>query len=94
MASLLTGVSNSTLAFSSNSFRVHLQCPSGTGPQAISISFASALPSTFRLALSELTLRFNCKRLSTPLVQYDLTVLLIVAMQEPVTVAISSYSYV
>ena len=54
IVSLLTGTSNSTLAFSSSRRSAHLECPSGTGPQAISISLASARPSTLRFALSEL----------------------------------------
>lgn len=35
MVSLLTGVSSSIRAFSSRSRMVHLECPSGAGPQAI-----------------------------------------------------------
>lgn len=55
IASLPTGMASSTFACSSKRRNVHLERPSGAGPQAISISCASARPSTFRRALSELT---------------------------------------
>lgn len=53
IVSLLMGVSSSTRDFSSSSFSVHLEWPSGAGPQAICISFASARPSALRRAAAE-----------------------------------------
>ena len=53
MVSLLIGISSSTRDFSSSSFSVHLEWPSGTGPQAICISFASVRPSALRRAAAE-----------------------------------------
>ena len=53
IVSLLMGVSSSTRGFSSNSFSVHLEWPSGAGPQAICISFASAHPSALRRDAAE-----------------------------------------
>ena len=47
IASRLTGVSRTIFAFSSRSRMVHLECPSGTGPQASSMIRASARPSTY-----------------------------------------------
>ena len=59
IASRLTGVSRTIFDFSSSSRMIHLECPSGTGPQASSMIRASARPSSTRLALSELTLRLR-----------------------------------
>ena len=59
IASRLTGVSRTILDLSSSNRMVHLECPSGTEPQASSIMRASARPSSTRLALSELTLLYN-----------------------------------
>lgn len=53
LVSLLMGVSSSTRDFSSSSFRVHLEWPSGAGPQAICMSFASARPSALRRDAAE-----------------------------------------
>ena len=87
IVSRLTGVSSTMRAFSSKSRIVHRLWPSGTGPQAISMIFASVLPSTFQRALSEFTLRSIARTLSSPCVQYVLTVLLTVAIHVPVTLA-------
>ena len=56
MVSRLMGVSNSTRDFSSRRRSVHLECPSGAGPQAIWINFASVRPSALRRAAAELGL--------------------------------------
>ena len=56
MASLPTGTSSSTRAFSSKSRSVQRECPSGAGLQAIWMMRASARPSTFRRAALELGL--------------------------------------
>ena len=59
MVSLLMGVSSSTRDFSSSSFSIHLEWPSGAGPQAICISFASTRPSALRKAVAEFGLYYN-----------------------------------
>ena len=80
MVSWLTGSSRMTLAFSSRSLKVQRACPSGTGPQARAISWASARPSTLRRALSELTLRLRARQASRPSSANFLTVYDTVAM--------------
>lgn len=45
---------------------VYLECPSGTGSQASSISRTSVRPSTLRLALSELMFFLNSLTASIP----------------------------
>lgn len=87
IASRLTGVSRMILDFSSSSRMVHLECPSGTGPQASSMIRASARPSSTRLALSELTLRLNSVTASIPPSKYFFTVLVTVAKHTPFDLA-------
>ena len=64
MVSLLTGTSSTIFACSSNSRSVQRECPSGAGLHAISIIRASARPSNFLLALSELILRSQTSHLN------------------------------
>lgn len=91
MASLLTGVSSSILAFSARSRSVHLACPSGAGPQAISMMRASALPSNLRHALSEFTLRFRWVMPLIPSLVNSSTVFVTVAGQTPFDLADCSW---
>ena len=91
IASLPTGVSRITLASSSSRRIVHRECPSGTGPQASSISLASVRPSTLRLALSEFMLLLNSVTASIPPLIYFVTVLVTVAMQTPLDFALCSW---
>ena len=79
MDSLLMGSSNSTFIRSSRRQIVQRLCPSGADPQAISIIFASVLPSTFRRALSELIFLLIFKAASIPSEAKSFTVLAIVA---------------
>ena len=90
IASLLTGVSRITLDSSSNKRIVHLECPSGAGPQASSISLASARPSTLRLALSEFIFLLNSVTAPMPPFIYFATVLVTVARQTPLDLALCS----
>ena len=90
IVSLPTGVSRITLDFSSSRRIAHRECPSGTGPQASSISRALARPSTLRLALSELMLLFHSITASMPPFMYFVTVLVTVAMQTPLDLALCS----
>lgn len=70
---------------------VHRECPSGTGPQASSISRASTRPSTLRLALSEFMLLLNSVTASTPPFMYFATVFVTVARQTPFDLALCSW---
>ena len=63
IASRLTGISISTFALSSRSLSVHLLWPSGTGPQAISMIFASAHPSNLASGIVRIDLSFQDKQL-------------------------------
>ena len=81
IVSLLTGTPRTTFASVCNKRSVQRECPSGAGVQAISIICASAHPSSLRIALSELTLRFKVIMPSIPLSEKSLTVLVTVAMQ-------------
>ena len=90
IASLLTGVSRMTLDSFSSKRIVHLECPSGTGPQASSISRASVRPSTLRLALSELMLLLNSVTAPIPPSVYFETVLATVDRQTPLDFALCS----
>ena len=87
MAFLPTGTSSSILAFSSKRRSVHLAWPSGTGPQAISMMWASALPSSFRRALSEFALRFKLVMPPIPSFINSFTVFVTVAGQTPFVLA-------
>lgn len=80
MVSWLMGSSRMTLAFSSRSRKVQRARPSGTGPQAKAICWASARPSTLRRASSELTLRLRARLASRPSSANFLTVYDTVAM--------------
>ena len=80
MVSWLMGSSRMTLAFSSRSRKVQRARPSGTGPQARAICWASARPSTLRRASSELTLRLRARLASRPSSANFLTVYDTVAM--------------
>lgn len=71
IASLPTGVSRITLDSSSSRRIVHRECPSGTGPQASSISRASVRPSTLRRALSEFMFLLNSVTASMPPLIYS-----------------------
>lgn len=64
---LQTGFSSTTLVASAIMRTVHFACPSGTGPQAISINWASARPSTFCLLWFEPSPLFNVRAFSRPL---------------------------
>lgn len=90
IASLLMGVSRMTLDSFSSKRIVHLECSSGTGPQASSISRASVRPSTLRLALSELRFLLNSVTASIPPLVYFQTVLETVARQTPLDFALCS----
>ena len=83
ITSRLTGVSRIILDFSSSNCIVHLEWPSGTGPQANSMIRASARPLSTRLALSELTLCLNSVMISIPPSKYFFTVLVTVARHTP-----------
>ena len=91
IASLLTGVSRMTLASSSSRRIVQREWPSGTGPQASSISRASTRPSTLRLALSEFMLLLNSVTALTPPFMYFVTVFVTVARQTPLDLALCSW---
>ena len=91
IASLLTGVSRMTFDSFSSRRIVHRECPSGTGPQASSISRASTRPSTLRLALSEFMLLLNSVTASTPPFMYFATVFVTVARQTPFDLALCSW---
>ena len=91
IASLLTGVSRMTLASSSSRRIVQRKWPSGTGPQASSISRASTRPSTLRLALSEFMLLLNSVTALTPPFMYFVTVFVTVARQTPLDLALCSW---
>ena len=91
IASLPTGVSRITLDSFSSRRIVHRECPSGTGPQASSISRASVRPSILRLALSEFTFLLNSVTASMPPFIYFVTVLVTVAMQTPFDLALCSW---
>ena len=90
IASLLTGISRITLDSSSSRRIVHREWPSGTGPQASSISRASTRPSTLRLALSEFILLLNSVTASRPPFIYFVTVFVTVARQTPLDLALCS----
>lgn len=87
IASRLTGVSRTTLDCSSKSRMVQRECPCGAGPHASSMIRASARPSSFLLAWSELTLRRYCKTDERPPLIYFVTVLATVAIQTPFPLA-------
>lgn len=93
MVSLLTGTSGSTLTLFSNRRRVHRGCPSGTGPQAISINLASARPSGLRFALSKLGLLFNLITESMPYSIYCLMMLETVEVHMPLDFAPCLFVY-
>ena len=87
MASRLTGVSRMILDFSSGNRSIHLEWPSGTGPQVSSMIRASARPSSIRPALSEFTLHLNVVSSSMPPWTYFFTVLVTVAKHTPFDLA-------
>lgn len=91
IASLPTGVSKITFDSSSNKRIVHREYPSGTGPQASSMSRASVRPSTLRLALSELMFLLNSVTALMPPSMYFVTVLVTVAIQTPLDFALCSW---
>ena len=88
---IFAGVSRMTLASSSSRRIVQREWPSGTGPQASSISRASTRPSTLRLALSEFMLLLNSVTASTPPFMYFVTVFVTVARQTPLVLALCSW---
>ena len=90
MASRLTGVSSSIFMRSSSSRMVHREWPSGAGSQAVAIIMASALPSTFRRAWSEFTLRFKAMTASIPPSLNFLTMFATVLIQIPCALAHSA----
>ena len=90
IASRPTRVSRITLDSFSTRRIVHQECSSGTGPQASSISRVSVRPSTFRRALSEFMLLLNSVTASMPPLMYIDTVLVTVAVQTPLDLALCS----
>ena len=93
MASFPTGSSSTTLDLSASSLSVHLPYPSGAGPQANWMILDSALPSTLRLALSELTLRLMVRTASSPPDENVSMTLLTVVLLIPCLLAHCSYVY-
>lgn len=91
IVSLLTGTSSTIFACSSNSRSVQRKWPSGAGLHAISMIRASARPSNFRRAWSELTLRLSEVMPSIPFSEYSFTVLVIVAIQTQFVLADCSW---
>ena len=91
IASLPTGVSKITLDSFSSRQIVQRECPSGTAPQASSISRASVRPSSLRLALSEFMFLLISVTASMPPFIYFVTVLVTVAMQTPFDLALCSW---
>lgn len=79
IASLLMGSSNSIFKWSSRRRIVQRAWPSGTGPQATSMIFASVLPSILRRALSELMFLLIFNTSSIPPEAKSFTVFAIVA---------------